>query len=537
MSARLRRGLGAAWAATAWLRATPLERWLAASGVFSATVLVFALNVLAARFTTRWDLTPRGLYSLSAPTVETLRGLDEPIDVLVFLGRSDALTLSVRHLLTAYAAETRQLRTRWVDPERDPAEFLALQRRFGMRAGKTEDGRVVTDAAIVVTRGEARWLLTAEELVSYDPDDGSARPRLEQALTEGIRRVLARERPTVCFTVGHQEARIDDLGPAGLADLSHRLERNNYEVVTVDLTSPRPSRRLQDCRVVALVGPEVPLAAAAARRVGAYLDQGGSLLVAASAMIDDEYRPVPSGLQPLATRVGVVLGNDTVVERAADARLPSGVGERFFARAEEHAITRGLVSDGAAVFRVMVSVTQSLAPAPSPPAGVAPVALLQTSEQAFAVDDLRPFLEGRVLAPRARDRRGPLTVAVAAELAPPSPPARPRASRAVFVGTPTLALAPSFRDAALRGNQLLVESALAWLAAEPALVEVPEKAAVAVGVGLTEASLREVGRYVLLYLPATAALLGVIVLLRRRAEERRARREPPVPGGSGGGTA
>jgi len=532
---RLGSWLRAAREATAWLWATPLERWLAASGVFSATVLVIATNVLVARFTTRWDLTPRRLYSLSAPTVETLRGLTEPVEVIVFLGRSDPLTLSVRHLLAAYEAETRLLRPRWVDPDRDPAEFLALQRRFGMRAGRTEDGRVLADAAIVVARGDARWLLTSEELVSYDPDAGSARPRLEQALTEGIRRVLTRERPTLCFTVGHQEARVDDLGPAGLADLRHRLERNNYEVVSVDLTAPRPLRQLEECRVVAIVGPEEPFAAAAAGRVGAYLDQGGSLLLAAGAMIDDEYRPISSGLEPLAARAGVVLGNDTVVERAPEARLPSGVGERFFARVEEHAVPRGIVSDGAPLYRVLVSVAQSLAPAAAPPAGVTSAALLRTSDQAFAVDDLRPFLDGRALAPRARDRRGPFTVAVAAELAPPAPPARPRASRAVLLGTPALTLAPSFRDPALRGNQLLVEAAFAWLAAEPALVDVPDKPAVALGVGLTEASLREVGRYVLLYLPGTVALLGVIVLMRRRAGERRARRRPPVDRGPGGG--
>ncbi|MCK7508995.1 MAG: Gldg family protein [Desulfobacterales bacterium] len=215
------------------------------------------------------------------------------------------------------------------------------------------------------------------------------------------------------------------------------LERNNYEVVSVDLTSPRPSRRLEDCRVVAIVGPEVPLAAAAARRVGAYLDQGGSLLVAASAMIDDEYRPVPSGLEPLATRAGVVLGNDTVVERAADARLPvRGGGALLRARrgARDHPRARqrrrgGLPSAGERVAEPRPGAVTA--------GGVATTVLLRSSEQASAVDDLRPFLDGRALTPRARDRRGPLPIAVAAELAPPAPPSRPRASRAVFLGTPT----------------------------------------------------------------------------------------------------
>lgn len=509
-----------------WLRPAPLERWLAASGVLSATVLVIAVNVLVTRFYARWDLTSRQIYSLSAPTVETLHGLAEPIEIVVFLGRNDPLTLSVRHLLAAYGAETRWLRPRYVDPDRSPAEFLALQRRFGLTLGRAEDGSVVADAAIVIARGDARWFLTAEQLVSYDPEDGTTQPRLEQALTEGLRRVLARGRPTVCFSKGHQEARIDDLGPQGLVDLARRLTRANYEVVDVDLTAPRPERQLDDCRVLAIVGPEIPFAAAAARDVVGFVDRGGSVLLAASALRDHEYRPVASGLAALAERAGVELGADTVVERASDARLPDGVGERFFARAEEHPITQGIVSDGAVVYRVLLSVAQSLRPvtAAEPEPSVAP--LLRSSEQAFSVEDLRPFLEGRALAPRPRDPRGPLLLGVAAELPRGVNGARTRSARLVVLGTASVALAASYRDPALRGNQRLVEGAIAWLAAEPALVDVPAKPGLELGAQLTESSLREVARYVLLYMPATAALLGLLVLLRRRAGERRGRREP-----------
>jgi hypothetical protein len=516
------------------LRATPLERWLAASGVFSATLLAVALNALVARFYVRWDLTARALYTLSPATVATLHDLTEPVDVLVFLGRTDPLTLSVRHLLSAYGAETRLLRPRWVDPDRDPAAFIALQRKYGMTPGRAEDGRVVADAAVVIARGEERWYLGSDQLLTYDPEDGSTRPRLEQAFTEGIRNVLARARPTVCFTVGHQEARVDDLGPTGLAELRYRLERNNYDVDTVDLAAPRPTRRLDECRVVAVVGPAVPLSANATRSLGQYVDGGGNLLVAASAMIDDEYRPIASGLQPLAARAGIELGNDTVVERAVDARLPSGVGESFYARAAEHPVTAGLSSGGKAIFPVLVSVAQSLQTAATAPSGVTVAPLLSSSEQAFAVDDLRPFLDGRALAPRARERHGPLAVAVAAELANAAPPSRPHGSRLVLLGTPSVALSSTFRVPSQRGAQLLVENAIAWLAAEPSLVDVPDRAATEVGVSLTEATLGEVGRYVLLYMPGTAALLGMLVLHRRRARERRSRR---TPGSTGGGAA
>jgi hypothetical protein len=50
----------------------------------------------------------------------------------------------------------------------------------------------------------------------------------------------------------------------------------------------------------------------------------------------------------------------------------------------------------------------------------------------------------------------------------------------------------------------------------PPLVSLPPKPARQVGLRLTEASLSEVARYVLLYMPLTALLIGALSLYRRR---------------------
>jgi hypothetical protein len=92
------------------------------------------------------------------------------------------------------------------------------------------------------------------------------------------------------------------------------------------------------------------------------------------------------------------------------------------------------------------------------------------------------------------------------------------------VGSSNLAWSRNWRDPAALGNRLFVESAVSWLAERPLLVSVPEQATHEVGLALTEESLGEVMRYVLLYLPGSAAALGLLVMLRRRAGERRSRR-------------
>jgi nitrate reductase gamma subunit len=81
----------------------------------------------------------------------------------------------------------------------------------------------------------------------------------------------------------------------------------------------------------------------------------------------------------------------------------------------------------------------------------------------------------------------------------------------------------NFQDPALYGNRRLIENAISWVAAHPVMISVPEKPERDLGLSLSEESLGEVARYVLLYMPGSVALIGAFVLLRRRNVEKRSR--------------
>jgi hypothetical protein len=85
----------------------------------------------------------------------------------------------------------------------------------------------------------------------------------------------------------------------------------------------------------------------------------------------------------------------------------------------------------------------------------------------------------------------------------------------VVVGTASLALGQNWQERVLRGGAIFTESALSWLAAEPPLVDIPDKPAVT-GARLNDASLGEVLRYVVFYMPGAVLLLAIAVYLRRR---------------------
>jgi hypothetical protein len=90
--------------------------------------------------------------------------------------------------------------------------------------------------------------------------------------------------------------------------------------------------------------------------------------------------------------------------------------------------------------------------------------------------------------------------------------------RMVVVGTASVALGQSWQERVLRGGAIFTESAISWLAAEPPIVDVPDKPAVA-GARINEASLGELLRYVMVYMPGAVLLLGLAVFLRRRVSE------------------
>jgi len=502
-----------------------------ALGVLAASVIAVCANVLVARHYQRWDVTRAQLYTLSPASLETLAGLSEEVQVLVFLGQADPDLGSVRRMLDQYAAQTPLLHVRYVDPDREPGEFLALQNRYRLMQGRAEQGHLVSEAALVVAQGDARWVITSEDIVSYDDARGTVQPRLEQALTEGLRQVLHPKPTAACFSHGQQEASMDDGGPSGLGGLRYTLEKNNYSTREVDLSSASSELALWPCDLVILAAPGEVYSESAVARLVVAARHGKNFLISISPTLGEDNHTSKSGLEPLLELFGVHARQQLIFERDPNLALPMGVGgEVFFALPKPHAITRGLIQDGEARFRVLLQLAQGF----DVDGKAAP--LLATSERAFAVRDA-----GILATPKgaldgvAHDADGPFVVAVAAELerggnadapsAAAEHAAQPEehAARLVVLGSSAPLLGNTWQDASLAGTRRFVESTIAWVAARPTLVSLTEKPERQVDLRFTEQAMTEIARYVLLYMPGTALALAALVLLRRRSARATAR--------------
>lgn len=490
----------------------------------AAVVLAIVLNVLGARHFRRADWTQAKLYTLSPATLATLHDLPDTIEVWVMLGGGDPLELSIKHLLVAYEAETSKLAVHVVDPDRDRAAVEDLRARFKIETGRTADGRIVTDAVIVVARGDQHWFISPSDLFDVSSDETRAKPREEQALTGAIRNVLGGAKVKLCFTAGHGEASLAEASEEGLGVLRDVLEKDNFDTASIDTTVPNAFEPFKGCSVVVIAAPRAPFTQEEEARLKTYLLEGGSLLAAVSPInAASATGMAPPGLAEALAPFGIGLDEDLVFEVDPRAVLPKTNNLRFYVTPKTHPVTAALVpaSEGAREPpRVAVHLARSLHHVTREGAAAA-ADLLVTSDAAYGVHSIAGAAEWTdIPEKKAGDFGGPLAVAMAAER-PKIGPTAAHGPRAVVVGAGSVLGQHNWRPTA-NGTALFTESAISWLASKPQVLDVPEKAEVSAGMHITEESRNDVRRYVLVFMPAAVILLGLAVGLWRRSTERRA---------------
>ncbi|HTM45009.1 MAG TPA: GldG family protein [Polyangiaceae bacterium] len=511
-----------------WARSA---RVMSALGIFSAVVLMVCVNVLVRRHYLRWDVSGAGLYSLSQVTLETLQRVDEPIEVTVLLGQSDPVTPSVKQILESYTAQCRWLRPRFIDPDRDQAEYGALQAKYNLVDGARDEQHADDGTAILLLKGVNFWRIAADDLVAYNEQQGSVQPKLEQAITSGIRNVVQQTRRTVCFSQGHQEASVDNGAEDGLSAFRTSLERNNFTAQEVEMGPLAQAPDLSHCDLLVIAGPRVGVEASFGARLLQYAKGGGRLLVLMQPTLTPEGTVASSGLEGSLVKLGVEVESRVVFEQTSEFILPVGIpGEMFLATPKPHAITRALANDGQARLRVLMQMPQSLQVATS--ANATP--LLSSSERAAAIAEpgrlSDPNLQRQIIEIADKSEK---VLAIASELTGAQWSSAPRVPRVVVVGSLAPFTDASLRGGAFEGSRRFVDGTIDWLVGDwlvgdwlmgaPAMVNVPEKPAHEAVLNLTEASLSEVSRYVLVYMPGAAFLLGALILMMRRAGEQSSR--------------
>jgi ABC-type uncharacterized transport system involved in gliding motility auxiliary subunit len=477
---------------------------LGAAVVLLGALLVFA-NYFGGRYYKRFDWTRTKLYSLSEKSENVLAGLDQPVEVYVFLSPQDELYEPVRELLRRYEAATPRVTVKVVDPEKSPIEAEQLVQRFE-----------VTGASVVVVRGDDKRVIDSSELADMDFSGlqmGGA-PRMagfkgEQAVTSAIYQVAEGSKPKVLVTTGHGELRLDDVGPRGLSSAQQLLGADNFEI---EEWAPLGKAAVPEgTGLVVIAGPRGTFVAPELELLTTYLAGGGRVLVLLDPSVQAE-QLVDTGLGPWLASFGVAVGDDVVVDPSSP--LPFFGAETIFAnRYGQHPIVRPLAESG---IPVLFAAARSVRPGTA--AGYTPTQLVETTEEGWGETDLSALDQ---VARGEADLAGPvpLGVAVESERAAPAAAAAgegPATAKARLVVFGDSDFAANRLVQGNVGNSVLLANALNWLVEREALLGIPPKKTEQVRLSMTQGQLRAVMAIAALGLPGLAVGTGIWVSLRRR---------------------
>lgn len=299
--------------------------------VLAAVVLVM-LNYLSMRHYHTFDLTEQNIYTLSEQTHNVLRSLPRDVDLIVMMSQGDPLFARTQEMLDKYREVAgERLNVRFIDPDQDQTEFEHILEEYPINAGMTRDQQIVVEQVIIVAAGESnRFVTPNEDFVSASGRDfmemggGSTfnPPRAELAMTSAIYRVVSGRQRVICMTSGHGEWSVER-GERSLGDMTDYLERYEVELRQMPLSlNRRPD--FEECDAVVVAGPRRPFMPEEAQMLQRYVeDEGGDLVLMLDPIVE-RGRFVPTGLEDLARRFGVVVENDEVVDPEATAQFCGG---------------------------------------------------------------------------------------------------------------------------------------------------------------------------------------------------------------------
>jgi ABC-type uncharacterized transport system involved in gliding motility auxiliary subunit len=322
----------------------------------------------------------------------------------------------------------------------------------------------------------------------------------EQAFSSAIQSITQSRPPVVYFLRGHGERDINDRDPySGYSALAQQIRRDN--AVVKDLALGEARGIPADADAVVVPGPTKTLAAQEIEVLRAWLDNSGRLMV----LLDTGS---PAGLRPLFEAWGIALDDDVVVD---PTRTLSGL-DLFVDDYGHHPITRNL-RNMTSVFYLPRSVEPATLAAGAPRAADQPQVetIARSSPASWAESDLE---QKPMKFESSRDRKGPISLAVAAEKGPVAGvDVDIRPSRLVVYGDTDF-----LSNGALSGGNVdLFLSSLNWLLERDQLMAIAPKALDETRLVMTQDQVNRLFWLVVVIIPGLLGILGTAVWLRRRS--------------------
>ncbi|MDP1581107.1 MAG: GldG family protein [Candidatus Didemnitutus sp.] len=478
-------------------------RWIRLINLLLQAVLFLTLfgglNYLALNNSWRFDLTKSRRHSLSAETESYLKRLEQPVRIVVTF-TDDAENHEVAQafrdltgLMREYSYSSRNNATAQIT-----VTFLDVYQR----RKEAEELGIEQPNAVVVISGERRRTVTIEELYRIKNKVTREAFRGESALTAAILDVTSTERKKIYFVQGHGELQPDDVSERGISVLRDALRQRNFDLAALDLAQLR--RVPEDAALVMVIGQQGRFQRFEEELLRDYLQTRAGRVV----LMLDPMRQ--HGLDMLLFDWGVIAYDNLIYEPASD--YSSETGELLLRNFLRHPITETLINNQ---LPVLVGSARVISADPGAPIedGISVQTLVVTGSSAWGETNYRMRIPPQYTP--GQDLRGQLGVLVIAERTKPANnlPLSVRGGRLAVFGTSDLATNNRIINV---GNLNLFLSTVNWTTDRDTQLNIPARPIERFQLTLSQEELSRLRLGLLLIVPGTAALLGLLVYWTRR---------------------
>ncbi|TDR36269.1 ABC transporter family protein [Tahibacter aquaticus] len=431
--------------------------------------LAALVGFLSTRFGFRTDWSSAQNTSLAPQSVELLKRLDGPVEVVSYASDNASLRGAISSFVQRYQVHKSDIALRFVDPAADPAAM----RELGVRI----DGEI-----------DLRHRERSERLQLLD----------EKTFSNALLRLSRTQERMVAFLAGDGERKADGSGNADLGQFTQLLLSQGVRCVPLILGNGARVPENTDLLVVA--NPRVPIAAGVVVEIVDWVERGGAVLWLTEPGEN-------AGLDALASALSIRALPGLLVDGTGAAL---GLGDPSFvalSRYPDHPITHGL--ELTTLFPQAVPLAQLTAPRWQ----MQP--LLRSSAQSWNETGAMPKAGESSATIRfdadSDEMRGPLDLAFALQRLSPRPDKREQ--RAVVIGDGDFL---SNQFLANGGNRELGQRLFNWLLADDALIAVPDRGAPDRLITLSQTRLTVLSVGLLIVLPLLLAIGGIVLAWRRR---------------------
>lgn len=276
-------------------------------GIFVVLLLLLftLLSYFAFEMRQQWDISQNGRNTLSQTSIDILRKMNDPIQIIAYATEKHAQYGDVRDIIYGFVQLYQRIKSDLSLTFIDPVEQPHLAKDAGVK-------------------------VNGEMVIYYQQKQAHLTTINEQAFTQALMRLARPEERLIMALSGHGERSLDGNANYDLGNFGRQLSVNGFisQPLNLALVPNIPS----NADVLLIASPQIDLMPGEVDKLLHYIDGGGNLLW----LVDQESL---RGLLPLTEKLRLVLTPGVVVDPQAE-QLKAPVTFALGAIYGQHEITR-----------------------------------------------------------------------------------------------------------------------------------------------------------------------------------------------------